>query len=71
VSWYIRKELNLLGSRNSNHEFPESIELIGNGRVRASELITAIVPLNEAPDLIRNLAERPGRYLKAVVRINA
>jgi threonine dehydrogenase-like Zn-dependent dehydrogenase len=71
VSWYIRKELNLLGSRNSNHEFPESIELIGSGKVRAPELITSIVPLDEAPDLIRDLAEQPGRHLKAVVRVNA
>ncbi|MDR2390314.1 MAG: alcohol dehydrogenase catalytic domain-containing protein [Planctomycetota bacterium] len=71
VSWYIRKELNLLGSRNSNHEFLESIELIGSGAVRATELITSIVPLDGAPDLIRDLAERPGRHLKAVVRINA
>ncbi|MDR1519592.1 MAG: alcohol dehydrogenase catalytic domain-containing protein [Planctomycetota bacterium] len=71
VSRYIRKELNLLGSRNSNHEFPESIELIAGGKVRAAELITSIVPLDEAPELIRSLAESPGRHLKAVVRVNA
>lgn len=69
IAWYIRKELDLFGSRNSNGEFPESIELIRSGRVEAVKLITTIVPLDEGPALIKSLAEGPGENLKAVVRI--
>ncbi len=69
VSWYIRKELDLFGSRNSNHEFPESIELIRSGGVEATRLITTVVPLDEAPALIKRLAEGPGDSLKSVVRV--
>ncbi|MCL2001197.1 MAG: alcohol dehydrogenase catalytic domain-containing protein [Planctomycetes bacterium] len=69
VTWYMRKELDLFGSRNSNGEFPESIELIRSGKIEAAKLITSIVPLDQAPELIKSLAETPGDNLKGMVRV--
>lgn len=69
VSWYLRKELDLFGCRNSNFEFPESIDLIRSGKIPVTKLISTIVPLEEGPQLFEELTTRPGDHLKAVVRI--
>ncbi len=45
----IRKELDVMGSRNSSGKFPEAIRMVEAGEVRVSELITHRFPLEEAP----------------------
>lgn len=66
VPLFIRKELNIFGSRNSAREFPESIELIATGRVDVTSVITKTVSLAEIPAAIIELADHPDRYLKIV-----
>jgi L-gulonate 5-dehydrogenase len=51
----IRKELDLLGSRNSNGKFPEAISLIREGRVNLGDLVTHRFPLEMAPEVFRDL----------------
>jgi len=51
----IRKELDLLGSRNSSGLFPEALELIRDGVVDVGGLITNRFPLEEAPRVFRDV----------------
>ena len=69
ISWYIRKELDLFGSRNSCNDFAESIDLIHSGKIPATKLISVIASIDDAPELFQKIIARPEDYLKAVIRI--
>lgn len=66
----IKKELDVLGSRNSRHVFPELIELIAGGAVDVSPLRTRTVPLAEAPDVLRAAAEGATADLKILLDLS-
>jgi 2-desacetyl-2-hydroxyethyl bacteriochlorophyllide A dehydrogenase len=51
----IRKELDLMGSRNSSGKFPEALSLIQGGKVDLSGLVTHRFPLEMAPEVFRDL----------------
>lgn len=51
----IRKELDLLGSRNSSGLFPQALGLIRDGVVDMGGLITNRFPLEEAPEVFRDI----------------
>ena len=51
----VRKELDLLGSRNSSGKFPEALSLIEEGRVDLSELVTHRFPLEMAPEVFQDI----------------
>ena len=59
-----RKELEVLGSRNSKGEFEEALSMIADGRINAKAILSKLISLDEVPDAIRELSEYPGRYLK-------
>ena len=69
VALFIRKELNLFGSRNSVDEFPESIDMIATGKVDVDSVITQCISLGEIPDTIKDLSQYPERYLKVVALV--
>ncbi|MDR1533983.1 MAG: alcohol dehydrogenase catalytic domain-containing protein [Planctomycetota bacterium] len=69
LSWFLKKELDLFGSRNSHGEFPESIDLIAGGKVEAGKLSMTTVPLAEAPEFLEKLVARPEDCLKAIIRV--
>jgi L-gulonate 5-dehydrogenase len=64
---FIRKELDIRGSRNSVGEFPEAIRLIAGRQVQVAPLISSTVQISDAPRAIRDLAEHPEQFLKIVV----
>ncbi|MDR1934468.1 MAG: hypothetical protein LBS49_02590 [Candidatus Accumulibacter sp.] len=54
------------GSRNSAGQFPESLRLIAAGKVDVETLLTRIVPLDEAPATVADIAAHPENYLKVI-----
>ncbi|MGY5764152.1 zinc-binding alcohol dehydrogenase family protein [Brachybacterium sp. DNPG3] len=52
----IRKELDVLGSRNSRGVFPQLVELIASGRTDVSPLRTRIVPLESATGALEEIS---------------
>ncbi len=61
-----KKELRIRGSRNGAGEFEEAIDLIYTGKVPAQKIISKVVPYDQLPHMLGELAERPGDYLKVV-----
>ena len=64
---FTRKELDVLGARNSAGEFGEAIELAVSGRVDLKSILTETVPMEGAPQAIRDIERDPGEYMKVVV----
>lgn len=59
-----KKELAILGGRNSKGEFEEALSLIAGGTLNARAVLSKLVTLDEVPDAVRELSAYPGRYLK-------
>ena len=64
TSLFTKKELTIVGSRNSVGRFPESLRLISEGKVDVSALLTKTVSMDETPAAVVDIAEHPDRYLK-------
>ena len=63
---FTKKELDIVGSRNSFRAFPESIRLIAESKVDVASVITKTITFEELPDHVRDISVRPGNYLKVV-----
>lgn len=63
---FTKKELDIVGSRNSFKAFPESIQLVAEGKVDVKAVITKTIAFEEVPALVKDIAENPGSYLKVV-----
>lgn len=59
-----KKEVDIRGARTSAGEFPEALELIGTGRVDVKAVLTKVVGMDEAADVLREVEKNPGDYLK-------
>ena len=66
---FTKKELTIRGSRNSVGQFAESLRLIGEGRVNVEALITRTVSMQDAPEIIADIAAHPARYLKVICEV--
>lgn len=62
----IKKELDLLGSRNSAKEFPVAIELIQSKKVDVKALISNIITFDELGEYLGKLTQNPNDYMKVV-----
>jgi 2-desacetyl-2-hydroxyethyl bacteriochlorophyllide A dehydrogenase len=62
-----KKEVDLRGARTSVGNFEEAVELIHSGKVDVSPLLTKVVPVDEAPAVIRDIDKNPGNYMKVTV----
>lgn len=67
---FTKKELDIRGARTSAGEFEEALELIASGKVPMQELLTKVIQLEEAPQMLKNIEANPGSYMKVVVRID-
>ncbi len=65
---FIRRELDVLASRNSHHQFPRVIGMIERGEIELDPWITCRMPLAEAPDVFAGLASHKN-YIKAVFEV--
>ncbi len=63
---FIKKELDVRGSRTSVREFPEAIQLINSGKVDVQSIVSASVDFEELPEYLTNMAENPQKYIKVV-----
>jgi threonine dehydrogenase-like Zn-dependent dehydrogenase len=68
---FVQKELDILGSRNALPEdFREVIRMFEQGRFPTAEAITATVPLEEAPAILRAWSENPAAYTKIMIALD-
>lgn len=63
---FTKKELTIVGSRNSVGMFPESLRLISENKVDVAALVTKTVTLEEIPATVADISEHPERYLKVI-----
>jgi threonine dehydrogenase-like Zn-dependent dehydrogenase len=65
---FVQKELDILGSRNAlPQDFREVIRMFEQGRFPTAEAISATVPLEEAPGILRAWSENPAAYTKIMI----
>lgn len=62
-----RKEIDIRGARTSAGEFEEALELISTGKVDVRKILTKLVSVQEAPEVLMDIAANPGNYLKVNV----
>lgn len=67
VGLFSRKEINILGSRNSAGLFPDAIALAARYGDRLSALITHTYPLTQTPEAIEYAMHHPDEVGKAVI----
>ncbi len=68
-SLFHRREVTLLASRNSVHQFPRLIDLMEQGALDVSAWITHRIPLAEVPEQFARLAS-DAKCFKAVVEVS-
>ncbi|MBN1342447.1 MAG: zinc-binding alcohol dehydrogenase family protein [Phycisphaerae bacterium] len=65
----MKKELDVVASRNSAGLFPGILAAMVEGRLPAEKMITHRVGMAEVPGTLADMDARPSEYCKAVVRI--
>ena len=63
----VSRQIRLQGSCASAGEYPKAIELMSNGAIRVTPLITAIAPLEEGPQWFDRLHAREPNLMKVVL----
>lgn len=64
---FTKKEIDIRGARTSAGEFEEAIELIVSNKVDVRKILTKVITVDEAPEIIRDIEKNPGNYLKVNV----
>jgi threonine dehydrogenase-like Zn-dependent dehydrogenase len=65
---FVQKELDIRGSRNAlPQDFHEVIRMFEQKRFPTAEAISATVPLDEAPAILRAWSENPPAYTKIMI----
>ena len=68
---FVQKELDILGSRNAlPQDFKEVIRMFEQRRFPTAEAISATVPLEEAPAILRAWSENPAAYTKIMISLD-
>ena len=68
---FVQKELDILGSRNALPEdFLRVITMLEEGLFPVEDVVTAIVPLEEAPRILQQWSDNPGRFTKIMVELS-
>lgn len=62
-----KKELDVVGSRLSNHRFPEVIECFKNGAFTPEKLCTHKVPCEDVEKALKEIKEHPENVCKIIV----
>ncbi len=63
----VTRQLRLQGSCASSGEYPQAIELIANGKIQVSPLITAVAPLEEGPRWFDRLHAQEPNLMKVIL----
>jgi threonine dehydrogenase-like Zn-dependent dehydrogenase len=68
---FVQKELDIMGSRNALPEdFRQVIRMLEEHRFPVDEVVSAMVPIEEGPDILRMWSENPSRFSKIMVRLD-
>ncbi len=68
---FVQKELDILGSRNALPEdFREVIRMLEEKRFPVEQTISVVAPIEEAPDLLRQWSESPGKFTKIMIEVS-
>lgn len=67
---FVRKEIEILGSRNCTTEFPEVIQYLETGRFPIDEVISKTVSIDDAGEALANWAADPKGIIKIMVDVN-
>jgi len=68
---FVQKELDILGSRNCLGDFPKVIEVLEKGGFPVDDVVTKIVPLEEAGQVLAEWNENPADVTKIMVNMEA
>ena len=63
----VSRQIRLQGSCASSGEYPQAIELISNGKIRVTPLITAVAPLSDGAQWFERLHSREPNLMKIVL----
>ncbi len=63
----MKKELDVLASRNSTGQFPPILAAMVDGRLKPAKMITHRVGLDDVPATLADMHEHPNDYCKAMV----
>jgi threonine dehydrogenase-like Zn-dependent dehydrogenase len=66
----VRKEIEILGSRNCTDEFPEVIKYLEAGQFPIDEVISKTVSIDDAGAALANWAADPTGIIKIMVDLN-
>lgn len=71
TSLFVKKELDIMGSRNALPEdFREVIRMLETKRFPVEDAISAVVPMEEAPEMLRRWSENPAAFTKIMVQVS-
>lgn len=69
---FVQKELDILGSRNAlPDDFREVISMLEAGKFPVDRAVSAIIGLDEAPEMLGRWSENPALFTKIMVQIHA
>jgi threonine dehydrogenase-like Zn-dependent dehydrogenase len=68
---FVQKELDILGSRNALPEdFHAVIQMLEQGRFPVDDAVTAVVSLEEAPEILAAWSSNPTQFSKIMIRFD-
>ena len=68
--FFVQKELDIMGARNAlPRDFEEVISMLEQGRFPVDSVISAVVPLEEAPAILAAWDTDPQRYTKILISV--
>jgi threonine dehydrogenase-like Zn-dependent dehydrogenase len=71
TSLFVQKELDILGSRNALPEdFREVIRMLEEGRFPVEDVISAVIPIEETPEMLKQWSENPTAFTKIMVQVS-
>ena len=69
---FVQKELDILGSRNAlPQDFQRVIQMLEARKFPVEQTVGTIIPLEEAPSVLKDWSERPSKYTKIMVQLDA
>jgi threonine dehydrogenase-like Zn-dependent dehydrogenase len=68
---FVQKELDILGSRNALPEdFHAVIQMLEQGRFPVDDAVTAVISLEEAPEILAAWSSNPSQFSKIMIRLD-
>ncbi len=67
---FTRKEIDVRGARTSAGEFEEALDIIAGEKIDIRSVLTKVVSIDEAAEVLTDIEKNPGNYLKVVVRMD-